>query len=334
MAKFYTFKNLQDEVLRYMDEDTNTSSTTLTLVKNAINRAHFQRLTSYDWYFMLWPKALTFDTVLNQQQYSLHSEFYKPLYFFNQTVKAYMIQENGRMLGPSGVRWNTDTGNATRFSLWGQSALQNQLLTPSQVVVFSSNAGDTGITVKVVGQDTTTLSLTHDTLTLSGTTHVVSTKTFADPILHVTISAPLTGVFTMKDVTETRTLLTLDVGQFGVATGELGKTFPQIYILSIPNVVNTIEYRFYRQPFFLVDDDDIPDIPPPFTQILVWDTLLDVATYDASSDPDDVATWRMNSQKLEESMLLWNDEMASLESEPRYIRYLGEEPDAPRIYTT
>lgn len=325
MAKIYTFKNIQDEVLRNIDEDVNTSSSTLTLVKNAINQAHLRRLTSYDWNFMLWPVPLTFNTTVNQQTYTLHSEFYKPYYFYNQTVKAYLIEENSRELGPSGVRWNSDTGHASRFAFWGRSPVIG-FSGSAQLQLLSDNAADTGasFSVTVRGSDTLGLGTISETLIPNGLTPVTSVKTFETPILNVTLSMPWNGNLTLK------------IGQtviLQLTPGELGRSYPLIYILSIPNAVDTIEYRFFRQPSVLVNDNDIPDIPPPFAQILVYDTLIDIAPY-SDTDPKDVTSWSMNRDALEKQMIIANDEANTLESEPRFIRYMGEEPDMPRIYTT
>lgn len=326
MAKIYTFKNIQDEVLRNIDEDTNTSTSTLTLVKNAINQAHLRRLTSYDWHFMLWPIPLTFNTVINQQNYSLHSEFYKPYYFYNQTNKSYVIEENSRMLGPSGVRWNTDTGHATRFALWGRSPITTQLPSASALTIVSDSTSDTGATysVTVKGTDSSGQGLISEVITPNGLTPVTGLKTFNNPILSVTLGLAWNGTMTLK--AGSTTLLSL-------TSGEFGRSFPQFYILSIPNTVDTIEYRFYRQPLSLVNDNDIPDIPPPFTQILVYDTLIDIAPY-SDTDARNIEVWQQHRQMLEDQMIRANDEASSLESESRFIRYMGEEPDAPRIYTT
>lgn len=327
MAKIYTFKNIQDEVLRYIDEDVNTSSATLTLVKNCINQAHLRRLSNYDWWFMLWPYPITFSTTISQQNYALHSEFYKAYYFFNQTTKAYLIEENSRMLGPSGVRWGSDTGHATRFAFWGRSPIASQLPSAgSAVTIVSSSALDTGSTyaVTIKGTDSSGLGLISETINPNGTSPVTSSNTFYNPILNITLGAAFNGTLTIT--AGSTTLLVLRAGEYG-------RSYPQMYLLSVPNAVDVIEYRFYRQPANLVNDNDIPDIPPPFTQILVWDALIMIAAYNETEN-ENVAVWADNAHQLEEQMIRANDESNSLESEPRYIRYMGEEPDAPRIYTT
>jgi len=106
-----------------------------------------------------------------------------------------------------------------------------------------------------------------------------------------------------------------------------------MYFLTIPNSVSTIEYRFYRQPNSLVNDNDIPDIPPPFTQILVWDALISMAAYNTDINPAHIAIWTKNRTDLETQMIAALEESNSLDAEPRYVRYTDSEQEGlPRIY--
>ena len=66
---------------------------------------------------------------------------------------------------------------------------------------------------------------------------------------------------------------------------ETGKRYPQVRLLKDPEGADTIEYRFYRAPRILSVDSDIPDIPYPHSRILVWDTLLLLASYDEAPRP-------------------------------------------------
>ena len=326
MANIYHFKKLQDEVLRHLDEDGDTNYT-LTSVKNALNKAHLKRLTDRDWSFMLWPTPLTFTTTQGIQTYSLHSEFYKPFYFFNQTTKAYMVEMPSRQVGPSGVRWNTDTDRASKFVRWGHSPVETQPTTSGVLNVVSSSAGDDGsaYTVTITGTDSTGKYKVSETLTLDGTTVVTGSVSFSNPILSVTLSIPLAGSMTLK--MGSTTLLVLQAG-------EIGRSYPLIYLLTNPNVgSDIIEYRFYRQPKVLTYNYDLPDIPPPFQQILVFDALIELASYDGTDGEMQIMAWMKSAAELADAMLLM-DEEGGLEAEPRYIRYMGDEPDRPRIYSS
>ena len=53
-------------------------------------------------------------------------------------------------------------------------------------------------------------------------------------------------------------------------------------------------YRFYKRPTVLSHDNDIPDIPYPFSRILVFDALLELYTYNDANPP---AYWITQSKK-------------------------------------
>lgn len=320
----YTYKRLQDETLSWLDE-TGTSGVTLTNVKSALQQAHMGRLAQRNWNFMLWQKPITFNTTSGVQTYSLHSEYYKPFYFFNQTTKAYLIEMNARQLGPSGVRWNTDTGGANRFTLWGRTCVAAQPTVAGVITIRSDNAGDTSQTVTIQGTDSTNAYKINETLQANGTVVATGTQLFNNPIMNITLSAPFAGTLTVA--CGALTILVLQ-------PGELGRSYPQMYLLNNPTTASAIEYRFYRQPTVLINDNDIPDIPPPFTQILVWDALISLAAYNTDVDQKNVSIWALRQKDLEESMIAADDSGNSLESEPRYVRSTdGDESTfVPRIF--
>ena len=67
-----TFLDLQNEVLRYIDEgDDASTGTTRALVKDALNRSHRQLLTERSWPFMLWPGERSFTTESGTRTYAL-----------------------------------------------------------------------------------------------------------------------------------------------------------------------------------------------------------------------------------------------------------------------
>lgn len=322
MARIQNFKQLQDEVLGWLDEVTN-EDTTRDNVKAALNAAHLARLTQQDWNFMLWPTPLTFTTTSGTLKYSLHSEFHKAFYFFNQTTKAYLIEMNPRQIGPSGVRWNTHTGPASRFQIRGVSPVASQPTAAGVITVVSSSAADTTQVVRVEGTDSAGTYRIFEEFTLTGTSTVTGSKTFSDPILSVSLSAECAGNIT---VARSNTLVVL-------SPGEISRSYPQMYLLNNPTTQSTIEYLFYRQPRKLEDDSDVPDIPPPYQSIIVFDALILMAAYNEDINQNHIRIWTEQATKLENAMMTW-DEGNSLESEPRYIRTTDDDNDNfyPSVY--
>ena len=95
-----------------------------------------------------------------------------------------------------------------------------------------------------------------------------------------------------------------------------------------------MSHVFYRQPKKLVNDNDIPDIPAPHTQILVWDALLLFAGYNTDVSTTATKLWASLQSDMEADMhRLWL-EGNSAEAQPRFIRQMGDASGFPRFYTS
>lgn len=312
----HTYKGLRDQVLRLLDETASESPTTLQLVKDLMNQAHQQRCTEYPWPFMLWPTAQTFTTVSGTHQYALHQEFHRPLYFKNNTTKEYLIEVPFRSIAASGFDWSNDTGSITHFCYWGTSPVQNQPTTAGVVQVVSDNALDTGTDYDIVvkGEDTNG-QLRAEKLTPTGLTTVSGTITFRQ-ILGVTKGSGWSGNMTLT--IGSTTLLTL----LGC---EMGRQYKTIYSMENCVTGDVIEYRFYRQPLFLVNDYDVPELPAPHGQILVWDTLISLGGYLTDINSQTMAIWKMKQQEAQIALYqAYANEQQTLEAMPTYIRYMGD----------
>jgi hypothetical protein len=141
MATVYTFKNLQDEVLGWLDEAGDTG-TTLTNVKAGLNRSHQQRLMAAPWPFLLWPTVETFPTVSGTRVYTLHSEFWRPEYFYNRDTSSFLVETPARNLASTGDRWPTDTGRTVNFRYGPTMPVAAQPFEASVVTRVSSSASD------------------------------------------------------------------------------------------------------------------------------------------------------------------------------------------------
>jgi hypothetical protein len=267
-----TLKTLRDQVLYWLDE-ANDSGSTKKNVDYALNQAHQQRCLQFPWKFMLLgPVTLTL--VPNQRVYSLHQEFDKPLYFRNTLTGEYLREVPIRSLGPSGLDWNSDKEGDT-YTLWGRSPVENQPSAASVLTIVSTGS-DAGSTKAIIVRGETADGVTTETINPNGTTPVAGLVQFTR-ILQVTKISVWSGTLTMTSNAGSVTNLKL-------FPAELGRSYQQLQLLWIPQRADTIEYRFYRKPSPLTNDNDIPDIPHPHTQILVWDALKLLLGYDAQLD--------------------------------------------------
>jgi len=260
---------------------------------------------------MLWDTEETFVTSSGDLLYALHPDFLFPFYFYNRNKKKYLIETNARQLAPSQVRPLEDQGGE-RFAMWGRTPVANQPSAASTLSVVSSSASDTTSGKAVTVRGTTTNGITSESLTPTGTTPVVTTNSYTK-ILQVTKAAVWVGNMTMTSDAGAVTNLFL-------FPNELGRSYQQIQLMFDPVASDTIAYRFYRKPSPLVNDNDIPDIPEPFSQILVYDAMLAVSAYNNMNEPARLQEWTGKQRAWEEAMVNTFFEGGSIEAEPKFVR--------------
>lgn len=304
-----TFKELRDQVLGWLDE-TGSTGTMLTNVNNALNEAHRRRLTSEKWPFMLWDSAELITMVSGQQTYPLHTLFSQPFYFFNRTKKVYIREVSARALAPSGARWNTDA-DTQRFTLWGRSAVATQPSASSIITITSSSVSDNTVAKAITVTGITSSGEESETVTPSGTGAAVTTRSFTK-ILGVTKAAAWAGTMTMTSNAGAITNLVL-------LPTEFGRSYQQLFLLGAPTAGDIIEYRFYRLPRQLVNDNDITNLPPGHEQLLVWDTLLAIGAYDSRLDSARKSEWTQRRDEALKGLQEATMEIQPISAEPQFI---------------
>jgi hypothetical protein len=314
----YTLNDLRKQVLRNLDEEGDTG-TTYNLVTNLLNQANQNRCMEYANQFLVWDLPVVLTTEVGRVTYALHSEFMRPLYFFNRVTKRYLEEVPERELGPEGYRWNDATGSAGHFVLWGRTQVKRQPTSRSILSIVSSDPIDTGGTgafdVFVRGE-TVNGEVASETLRPLGTTPVNTSNSYTK-IMQVTRAGPWTGTMTMTSNSAAVTNLILD-------GCELGKMYQQLYLLETPTVAEDIEYRFYRNPIRMTNDYDLPDVPYPFSQILVWDALVMMSGYNTEMNPQAVMTWKQMQSDMQIAMTNNFLEGQSLEARVRFVRPFGD----------
>lgn len=323
MSTLYTFLDLQDEVLGWLDE-LESGGNTRTNVKNAISHAHQERLSNERWSFMLWDTPETFTTAADTRTYALHQEFAAPFYFYNRDTKQFMVEVPSRGFDQLDIKWASDEGSADRYVFWGRSPVYNQPFLSTLSIVSTDATDNTAAKALVVVGDTAD-GVVSETLTPNGLGVVTSTHTFVK-ILSITKQAAWAGTLTMTSNSGTVTNLTLFPEEFA-------RSYQQLFLLQTPTASETIEYRFYKQPKALVLDHDIPDIPPPYQSILVWDALIEMAHYSSDIRTDLIGLWQERSRKLEESMMEDYLEGSTINAYPRFVRSMDDDQGInPRVF--
>lgn len=306
-----TFRHLYEQVAAQHDERTNTG-TTRDLVKEYINQAHSLRCTEYATHFLTWDREETLTTVANQQTYALHQMFDRPLYFINRTGKAWLEEVPNRTLTPAEYEQTTvPEGSARSFCFWGFESVKAQPASPSVITLISSSASDTGTSYQVgVKGINTSGELVVDVVTMIGTANASTIAVF-DRVLAITKSTQFNG--TLTATAGSTELLRLTPTEFG-------RQYRLIHLLEKPTTAESIAYRFFRKPLYLTRDYDIPEIPAPYAQVLVYDALLLMAAYNSDASEKSIAIWREAQRRWERALAAHCAESQTLQSRSQYVQ--------------
>jgi hypothetical protein len=308
-----TFKQLQDEALRYFDvEDEEDGSADREMVKAALNQANQKRATEDKWKFML-SRAFTLSVIAGQQEYILpHENLDKLQYLYSTTHKRFIISVPMRQVPYADIGFNdevTDSNNKY-FELVGYSGVKKQPTVVGPLDV-SSSEDETDCTVYIEGEDEDGATI-NETLTITTTTET-TTQDFAR-ITYVTKVGDFAGTLLIED-SAGEEMLTL-------TTSQQGKQFPVIRFLTVPVTAETCTYRYWRTPRVMERDNDLPDIPFPQCNILVYDALLALATYN-ELDSESVNIWRDQQMRWEMNLYLMKMEANTVGGNAEYINETG-----------
>lgn len=304
-----TFRDLQLEVLRWIDEVSDTDQT-LTLVKEALNRSHRQVLASRNWPFMLWPNEETLTTVAGQRKYALKPGVSRLLTLWDTEARQFvpmisrraweeMSVDRTEQVDPSGIIYG---------DVWPVAA---QPSSASTLTIVSSSSNDVTQSVQVTGLDGNGEHVS-ETLSAAGTTTVTGTTSFAF-ILSVTKVGTWAGTMTLATSGGT-TLLTLTASQ-------AAKQYPTIEFIETPRASRTYTWTAQRIPSTLVADEDVPDTPYPFSALHVYDALLDMSVYNSELGSKHQQVWQTRRDTLHKELLDSVDEVIA-GSRPRFVRNL------------
>lgn len=304
----YSYKNLWQLVLQHTDEADDTGAAR-DLAKALVNNAHELRCAEYP-EFVLWDTEETLTTVTGQRQYSLHQLFDRPVYFYNQTSKSLLTQIPRRNVEGNPFLANDLTGSTQQFSLWGHNNVLNQP-SSSTLSLVSDHTSDTGSNYDVIIKGLNTSGeLVAERVTLSGTTPVSSTYTYTK-IFSITKERVMNGQLTVTAGSTTIIRLLPD---------EFGRQYQQFWTPTAPTSPETITYRFYRKPMYLVNDYDIPDIPSPYSKILVYDALLQWGSYNTDTQDKNLNLWKEMQSQWERRLEAYVKEGQALGAQPRLVR--------------
>ena len=313
----YTFKELRDQVLRFLGEDGDT--VTDTMVKDVMNQAQANRLGQHAWPFMRYPSAATITVVAGTQRYSLHQEYGRGISFYNETLGRAMNEIPWRETLYEAENYDDTTDSATPldFQIAGTQQVKTQLSSNQTVKIVSSSASDASAAKAVtVTGETASGDITSESITPNGLTAAAGTITWAR-IDRVTKAADWVGTMSLKAADDT-VLTTL-------YPTENGRTYRVFELLVSPSEGATIRYRFFRKVLFMENDADVSQLPDDHALLLVFDTLLLLVGALRTVPSGAMKAWEEMQQRLERNLYReYGFDQSTLNAKPTYINYTGD----------
>lgn len=280
-----TFKGLTDDVLRLMGLPSDQGRFRAA-VKESIRTKHAERASEDDWSFMRWPTLETIPVVAGVQSYSLHERFRALMWARRRSDGQQIVERSQEMFGDAGYPEIGATGLPGDFTLDAVAQVKGQPTSASVLAVASSAPADATNTVTAAGM--TAAGYVEETITVgsSGVQSFLPGQVFWIRKNSTTWA----GVLTVTANAGTITILTL-------RADEWGRNYRQIKFTHIPSASDTVEYQFYRLGKTLSHDNDVPELPYPFSRILVYDALLDLQGLSRPSSGE-LEQWRDSQQRL------------------------------------
>lgn len=308
----YTFDALRRQVLRELDEE-GDAPTTKTLASDYLNQAHQMRALSYSKFFLLHPKPQFIQTQSGVQRYALNPLVANILYLRNDTEEVLMREIPNRGLSTGTFDWAKEDGTAREFMFWGHSQVKAQPQIPGVLTVRSSNNSDFGPTYQVAVKGTNVEGdVFVEIFTLEGQVPITGHYPFEE-VISITKSGEFNGTLQITADLGATTLLTL-------SPIEMGKQYRQIHLVQIPTAPEVLSYRFFRKPLILINDYDVPELPSPYSQLLVWDALMLFAGYNTDIRMETVQAWGRQQEHWEAALEQYLKDSTTLGAEPLFVQ--------------
>lgn len=201
-------------------------------------------------------------SILAQEEYNLPIQAgHKVFLWHEQWGYPFQLQyvPDQEFIG-SGVQ-NTEESVPVAYRMWGEDMVIGQPLQASVVTIVSSSASDTTGSVTVFG--TVSGYPDYETINLNGTTSAAGSKSFTS-IERIVKSGSTIGRVTVTTNSGNNTVAVLPVGD---TTG--GILYKKIQLFPLPNEVMPINVQYYKDPYRLVNDEDIHELGQEFDEAII-----------------------------------------------------------------
>lgn len=201
-------------------------------------------------------------SILAQEEYNLPIQAsHKVFLWHEQWGYPFQLQyvPDQEFIG-SGVQ-NTEESVPVAYRMWGEDMVIGQPLQASVVTIVSSSTSDTTGSITVFG--TVSGYPDYETINLNGTTSVAGSKSFSS-IERVSKSGSTIGRITITSNTGNNTIAVLPVGDT-----TSGIMYKKVQLFPLPSEVIPINVQYYKDPFRLVNDEDIHELGQEFDEAII-----------------------------------------------------------------
>ena len=204
-------------------------------------------------------ETTTFTTTSGTRGYFVEASINRVLSIVDQTNDMPPLEQvNEKEIEKADPDLN-DTGSPSFYSLYGVSYIENQPTAASTISISSSSNTDTTQTVQVVG--IVSGEEEAETETLSGTSPVTTTASFTS-LIRIVKSGTTTGRVTATSNAGAVTNVT-------ISPRKLLKEMQPIYLWPTPDGAFTMRVRYLRNPIVMRDNNDVPDLPEKWHEVLL-----------------------------------------------------------------
>lgn len=188
------------------------------------------------------------------------------------------------------------TNIPSSYRMWGVDCVLEQLKAASVITISSSSSSDTSIAVTVfgivAGYPDYEIITTNGS---NGTTTVAGTKSFTS------VERIVKNQNTIGRITATANTANVTVGVLPVGNTTTGPQYSKIQLYPLPNAVFPINVFYYKQPYQLINDGDVPELGEDFSEAII---LLATAKLKAEQNQSEDADY----------FKFYTDEIASLKT--------------------
>ncbi len=150
------------------------------------------------------------------------------------------------------------------YRMWGMDSCLEQLIAPSVITVSSSSSSDTSKAITVFGivsgyPDYEVINTNGS----NGTTSVAGSKSFSS-VERITKNSDTIGRITCTGNTGNVTVAVLPVGNTTT-----GPYYTKVQLYPLPTTTFLINVNYYKLPYQLVNDGDVPEIGEEFSEAII-----------------------------------------------------------------